>query len=303
MLIEEWRPKLYCKDIPVDNISPNGRVFFKDITDLGEEHKYFHEDDIVDGEIRPFNESSFMFQSPTGIIKDMYEQFDTIPQAKKYVKRHKLPITWEQLVYGWEMLGEIASASGTLLHAYGESLWNKWDMPRPVNEAKLKHLEALTVHLQKNYVLSKTELLVYSLKFRLAGQVDLLVKNAEGTEYTILDYKFLSEPLDMKSFYNRFTRKYKMMYGPFNRLMDCNHIHYSIQMEIYRYLMGKLGTKVVGKKLMVITNEGYQLVDGYPMRIWIDEDGILQARYRYWKGRLYDSSQDIDYMENPYRII
>lgn len=303
MLIEDWRPKLYCGDIVVDNISPNGRVFFQDVTARGEEHKYFHEGDIVDGELKPFDESSFMFQSPTGVIKDMYEQFDTIPQAKKYVKKHKLPITWEQLVYGWEMLGEIASESGTLLHAYGEALWNKWEMPRPDSEKKLKHLEALTVHLQKNYVLSKTELLVYSLKFRIAGQVDLLVKNAEGTEYTILDYKFLSESLEMKSFYNRFTRKYKMMYGPFNKLMDCNHIHYSIQMEIYRYLMGKLGTKVVSKKLMVVTNDGYELVEGYPMRIWIDADGNLQARYRYWKGRLYDSSKDIYYMDNPYRII
>jgi hypothetical protein len=34
-----------------------------------------------------------------------------------------------------------------------------------------------------------------------------------------------------------------MMSGPFSRLMDTNS-HYSIQLEIYRYLMGAVGRKV-----------------------------------------------------------
>jgi ATP-dependent exoDNAse (exonuclease V) beta subunit len=71
----------------------------------------------------------------------------------------------------------------------------------------------------------------------MAGQVDLLMRNEDSTEYHILDYKFIKEPLERKSYYNRFTRKYKMMSGPFSRLMDTNYSHYSIQLEIYRYLM------------------------------------------------------------------
>jgi hypothetical protein len=35
-----------------------------------------------------------------------------------------------------------------------------------------------------------------------------------------------------------------MMSGPFSRLMDTNYSHYSIQLEIYRYLMGAVGRKV-----------------------------------------------------------
>jgi ATP-dependent exoDNAse (exonuclease V) beta subunit len=74
-------------------------------------------------------------------------------------------------------------------------------------------------------MLAKTELLVYSLELRMAGQVDLLMRNEDSTEYHILDYKFIKEPLERKSYYNRF-RKYKMMSGPFSRLMDTN---YSLQ--------------------------------------------------------------------------
>jgi hypothetical protein len=29
MLIEDWRPKMFCKDIECQNLSINGRVFFK----------------------------------------------------------------------------------------------------------------------------------------------------------------------------------------------------------------------------------------------------------------------------------
>jgi hypothetical protein len=56
-----------------------------------------------------------------------------------------------------------------------------------------------------------------------------------------------------------------MMSGPFSRLMDTNYSHYSIQLEIYRYLMGAVGRKVKTKRL-VVTPEGYELVHT------IDED-------------------------------
>lgn len=297
MLIEDWRPKLYCKGHECQNLSPNKKVLF-----IEEGHKYYHEDDIVDGKLVPFEESAHTFSSPTGLIKDWHAEFDTIPQAKKYVKRHKLPITYEQLIYGWEFLADYASEQGTILHAYGESLFNGWDMPKP-DLKKADDVEEIYRSLTAKYKLAKTELLVYSTSLQLAGQVDLLMKNHDSSEYYILDWKFLKEPLEMKSYFNRWTRKFNMMFGPFGRLMDCNHIHYSIQMEIYRYLMGALGKKVKKKQLMVVTPTGYSLVDGYPMKIWVDTGGFIQAKYRIWNGSLYDSSKDMDYMENPYRIV
>jgi ATP-dependent exoDNAse (exonuclease V) beta subunit len=57
-------------------------------------------------------------------------------------------------------------------------------------------------------VLAKTELW-FTLELRLAGQVDLLMRNKDSTEYHILDYKFIKEPLERKSYYNRFTESTK----------------------------------------------------------------------------------------------
>jgi hypothetical protein len=78
----------------VPNLSINGRVFF-----LEEGHKYYHEDDAQDS--LPLKK--YAFRSPTGLIKDFHEEFDTIPE--KYVIRHKLSITWEQLFLPGTCLG------------------------------------------------------------------------------------------------------------------------------------------------------------------------------------------------------
>jgi predicted RecB family nuclease len=80
------------------------------------------------------------------------------------------------------------------LHGYGESLFNKWGMQAP--DLPRHALWRIYTELTSKYVLAKTELLVYSLELRMAGQVDLLMRNEDSTEYHILDYKFIKEPLE-----------------------------------------------------------------------------------------------------------
>ena len=298
MLVEEWRPQLYCKGVEVDNLSVDKQVLFID-----KDHKYFHEDDITNaGALVPFEESKYQFRSPTGIIADFKEKFDSVKQAKKYVVKHKLDISWQELVHQWDENGKNASEDGTMLHAYSESLWNGWNMPKPDHDKVGKVLNMYKT-LSGKYELATTELLVYSKMFRVAGQVDLLLRNKSRSEYYLMDYKFLNKPLDKKSFFNPRTRSYKYMKGPFRKLQDCKHSHYSVQMELYRMLMGKFGKKVKSKTLLVVSPEGIAYEEGIKMIIWVDLRGILQAKYYDWKGNLYNSSKDRVYMKKPYQLI
>jgi ribosomal protein L14E/L6E/L27E len=297
MLVEEWRPQLVCKGFNCDNLSPNGQVFFID-----EGHKYYHQDDIIDGELVKFEDSEYKFRSPTGILAKFKEYFDTELQAKKYVKKHNLNITWEELADQWAEKGRVASEEGTMLHAYAEALWNDWDMDAP-DVLKTKYVQQMHKDLSETFELVKTELLVYSKKLRLAGQVDLLLKAQGTSDLALMDYKFLKEDIKKRSFYNPRTRRYKYMKGPFKRLHDCNYNHYSIQMEIYRYLMGQLGDKVKAKVLIVVTPDGYELVEGREMSIWVGQSGLLHAKYRDDRGKLYNSSKDKTYIKNGYKLI
>lgn len=86
-------------------------------------------------------------------------------------------------------------------------------------------------------------------KFRLAGQIDLLIK--DGNDIYIIDYK-TNKKLDDKSFFNTQTRKATMMKYPMNNIMDCNKMHYALQLSTYAWMLQKLNPNFVIKKLMLI---------------------------------------------------
>jgi hypothetical protein len=65
--------------------------------------------------------------------------------------------------------------------------------------------------------------------------------------------------------------------------------------------MGAVGRKVKTKRLMVVTQKAL-LVHTIPMKIWAT-DGVLHAKYKHYKDKIYDSSKDPVYLENPYRLI
>jgi len=296
MLIMDSRPQLEVKNINVDNLSADKKVFF-----IEEGHKYYHIDDIKDGEISPFEVSTYQFSSPTGILGEFKEKFETEKQAKAYVAKHGLDITWEELAAQWKAKGDAASEEGTLLHGYAESVWNDWGMEKPDN-VKADYVHTMHDELKNFAELARTELLIYSTVLGIAGQVDLLLRSKDRSKYYILDYKFIKEPIKKKSFYNFRTKKYKMMKGPFRKLQDSNYFHYSIQMEMYRYLMGSLGKKVKGKYLLIFTPEKYEMVEGYSIKIWVDTSGTLHAMYKDYRGKMFDSSKDKTYLKKPYKI-
>ena len=176
-------------------------------------------------------------------------------------------------------------------------------MDKPVSP-KAVFVDALVALLSKDYTLVKTELLVYSNVLRIAGQVDLLLKHKKTEELALMDYKFIKESLKKKSFFNPRTRKYKMMYGPFRFLFDIAYYHYSIQMVLYRYLMGAFGKKVTSLTLLVVTPEGFELEKGYPIKIWIDSGGFIQASYiKPLTKQPYNSTKDKVYMNNKIKVV
>lgn len=86
-------------------------------------------------------------------------------------------------------------------------------------------------------------------KFKLAGQIDLLIK--DGNDIYIIDYK-TNKKLEDKSFFDSRTKKSTMMKYPMNNLMDCNKVHYALQLSTYAWMLQKLNPNFVIKKLMLI---------------------------------------------------
>lgn len=238
---------------------------------------------------------NFKFTSVTTYLKQFEsEEFISETQAKecncnKNSKYYNMGV--ENILARWKLASDI----GTLLHNYGEKLLNGQPAEAP-DDRRARYVPILINELwSKGYQLAITEILLYSEHLELAGQSDILLKKKiKGTEnfsYMVYDFKFLSEPIKKKSFYNRKTRKFKQMLGPFKYLNDCNWIHYSIQLAMYQTLTGD-PAMITEKVLIVVTDDGYEFVPCYPMRVFWDENDKLQAIYEVWNGKWYDSRVD-----------
>ena len=61
-----------------------------------------------------------------------------------------------------------------------------------------------------------------------------------------------NKKLEDKSFFDSRTKKSTMMKYPMNNLMDCNKVHYALQLSTYAWMLQKLNPNFVIKKLMLI---------------------------------------------------
>ena len=264
-----------------DNESLDGRVGF-----IEKYHKYVLKEN-----------KDLKFNSVTTLLKDFAEEFDPLPMAEKVSKSTAkknakyFGRSPQEIVDEWLAFGKLKAAEGTELHLYGERLLNGIeDAPVP-DLPKARWVPEIVQHIKaQGYEVARTELLVYSEELQLAGQSDIILKKKIMDEefYMIFDWKFLSKPIQIKSFYNPRTHTYKKMRGIFKHLMDCNWIHYSIQLAIYQTLTGA-PSSIKEKVLVIVYDDKFEFVPTYPMRVFWDENLNLQAVYEIWTGEFYDS--------------
>ncbi len=268
-----------------DNVSPDGAVGF-----IEEGHKYVLKDD-----------KRFRFTSVTTVLHKYGEPFDVEAISLKCSKttdktNRYYGMSQQEIKDQWTN----ASKTGTALHNYGEEMLNYFDElmegkePEPYDHPKAKYVPEIVKKLiTDGYKLALTELLVYDLDLGIAGQSDILLKKEyEGEKhFMIYDWKFLQDPIKKKSYYNWRTKSFKKMTGPFKHLLDCNWIHYSIQLAIYQTLCGD-PDRIKEKVLVVVNEDKWELVPCYPMRVFWDTDHKLQCIHETWNGKWYDSRTD-----------
>lgn len=135
------------------------------------------------------------------------------------------------------------------------------------------------------------EYLIYRIsddnKFRLAGQIDLLIK--DGNDIYIRDYKTNSK-IDEKSYYNPRTKKYQMMNYPLNNLMDCNKVHYALQLSTYAWMLQKINPQFNIKQLILIHYDH----DGNVTEIPVDylKDDVIRMCKWYKKQLLIEETKN-----------
>lgn len=256
---------------------------FKDLQFIEDGHKYY-----LNGQQLPsVSEVTHKFcQYP----------FDSEERAAAYAEKHGE--TAQYWLDQWKFKNLKATTTGTLVHAYGESLgWlrarhpefiteeNKckyikeknWLIPtRPKEEAVLKFWDETFSNENTYFVLAETKVYtgknkkLTNLKQDYAGTFDLLWYYKHPTDDSksgliILDYKTNGS---LTNDFNRGANRY--FAEPFGDLYDEALSSYKLQLSAYQLPLEDIGLKVIGRRIIWLKDDGnYELIpiDDYTERL------------------------------------
>jgi hypothetical protein len=183
------------------------------------------------------NDEGEHYVSGTALIKKYAKPFDKQKIAAKYAKKNKRKV--EEVLEEWEKLGSEAIAKGTAYHKIKEDELltqshiliedDEHIIFKPVWEDSFK-----VNNISKLEPGIYPELIVWSDRYKIAGQADYVEITKKGT-INIKDYK-TSKEIKMNS-YEKWDGTKEMMKFPLNDFEDCNFNHYCLQLNLYAFLI------------------------------------------------------------------
>ena len=172
-----------------------------------------------------------------GIINKMM----TSPKWKesKYYNKTK-----ETILEEWDTLRETAAQLGTRMHLAIEQFYNVLINPLSIEENK-QDLDA-TSTIEYGYFLNfhqqhvtgthlvplRTEWRIFDEVYKLAGSIDMVyldTTDPSGTSICIYDWK-RSKEIKEKNWFQKCL-------PPLSHLDDCNYNHYSLQLNVYKFII------------------------------------------------------------------
>lgn len=161
----------------------------------------------------------------------------------------------------WEQTNKESCERGTAIHAQLEAYSKGGKFEEKIVPKLNKDFDNFNCYVNpdKNELVKSIdrgilpEYLVYRESddgvLKIAGQIDLLIK--DGNDIYIVDYKTNKE-IKMKSGFDTSTKRNAMMQYPLNNLMDCNYIHYTLQLSTYAWMLQKINPEYNVKGLILV---------------------------------------------------
>lgn len=241
----------------------DSRVRFQD--DI---HKYF-----VDG--------VQMSYSVTQLIHEYFSDFDSEEMCKKMLERDDFTTNeryekywgfldgldlndendfkkaYDLILANWEENRISSSGLGTDMHQAIED-YIVSGKPLPDNIECLYFTNFHNSMLAKGYIPFRSEQIVFDIDLDIAGSADMMYTTKEWlkekpTRVYLIDWK-RSKEIRQRSFYTYQDGEkiYKVGKGVCSRLEDCNLQHYTLQLNMYKYLLEKHYPVVVEKMAIVV---------------------------------------------------
>ena len=186
------------------------------------------------------------FTSVTTLCHGLFKEFDTESILDKIFSRNPVKEkykneTRESLKAKWEKNRDEAATAGTLLHKNIEDFYNG----ETVTNDSIEYSYFENFHEKHRHLVPyRTEWMVYDEDLRLAGSIDMVFQNEDGT-LSIYDWK-RSKGIEKTSPFNECSTNELTSHLP-----DTNFWHYSLQLNVYKAILEKNYGKTV-KELFLI---------------------------------------------------
>lgn len=221
--------------------------------------------------------TKFDFISVTTFIKQFFHPFEPSVYIQDLISKNifmkKYPNhTPDSLQMEWKEIGMDASSLGTQLHEMIEFFYNEDIITQDI--CKIEKEWNFFLHFQKDFSYLhpyRTEWYIFSERFKIAGSIDMVFKD-DMNKYHIYDWK-RSKTIKYKNYY----QKGKI---PINSLDDCNYNHYSLQLNLYKYILKHCYQLDVQTMYLVIlhpNNDSYKAIEVKDMQKEIKE----MLKYRF----------------------
>jgi hypothetical protein len=218
--------------------------------------------------------------SCTGFLHAFFPHFDADDVIQKMMRSKRWPeskwygMTPAAIKAAWNANGREASEAGTAMHLGIEMVMNgAEDQVAP--EVKLttewKYFQAYWAKDSQIWEPWRTEWEVWAKEIKLAGSIDMIYRNKKDGTFAIYDWKRAKEM--------RMENSFGTGFGPVKHLPDANYWHYTLQLNVYRWILEKhYGLKVSEMALVVLhpNNNSYRK---YVLNRLEDEvEGMIEAR-------------------------
>lgn len=177
------------------------------------------------------------YTSATQVIELFKPKFDTEGQAKKYAQKHGK--TAEYWMKYWKQMNLKSLDRGNRIHdlhdsiVYNRSIDVIHGRPLKVQNPDLFSNELPLSKFPDGIYTDNRNRVLYHHGYQIAGRPDkFAIETVNGKRYVHIDDYKTNKRLRTHSF--RFEDgSYQMMKGPVDHLMDCEMVHYQLQLSLY----------------------------------------------------------------------
>lgn len=260
-----------------------------------------------DGSIHVYyNTEGVVYDSPSKVFAKYKNKFDADAVAERYAKKHGQTASyWKKQ---WEQEKDKSLVRGTGIHQTKEDLM----FGRGIDKYQGKTYQVQNPDMLIGNVVRELkdlpdgiypEMPVWNHNYRVSGKPDkVIIETILGTKYAHVDDFKTNKSID-KTSYEHPREGYKMMKGPLSHLMDCNWVHYMLQMSFYQWILDAAGLKPGNRTLIhiphpvkttgILGEEVIHQPDDVLYKIPYAKSEILATLADYNKGRKLQYYKDV----------